>query len=51
MIEIINKPYIQSQLDSLKEYCQLCKWHGSNTCGYCGLGSKSEVCWEERKED
>lgn len=51
MIEIINKPYIQSQLDRLKEYCQLCKWQGSNTCGYCGLGIKAEVCWEEKKED
>lgn len=51
MIEIINKPYIQAQLDRLKEYCQLCRWQGSNTCGYCGLGSKDKVCWEEKKED
>lgn len=51
MIDIINKPYIQAQLDRLKEYCQLCKLQGSNTCGYCGLGSKEEVCLEEKEED
>ena len=51
MIEIINKPYIQAQLDRLKEYCQLCKWQGSNTCGYCGIGSREPVRWEEKKED
>ena len=51
MIEIINEPYIQAQLDRLKEYCQLCKWQGSKICGYCGLGRKYEVCWEEKKED
>ena len=51
MIEIINEPYIRAQLDRLKEYCQLCKWQGSNTCGYCGLGSKEEVCWEDKAKE
>ena len=51
MIGIINEPYIQSQLDRLKEYCQLCKWQGNNTCQYCGIGSREPVRWIERKED
>lgn len=51
MIEIINNTYIQAQLDRLKEYCQLCRWQGSNTCGYCGLQSKSEVCWEDKAKE
>lgn len=51
MIEIINQQYIQAQLDRLKEYCQLCKWQNSNTCRYCGIGSREPVRWSERKED
>lgn len=50
MIEIINNTYIQSQLDRLKEYCQLCKWKGSHTCCYCGLGSKESVRWKEKEK-